>query len=135
MNEQLSKHFRRDEFACRCGCGFAAVSPDLVAGLEQLRDQVGKPVMVLSGCRCAAHNAAAGGARNSQHVKGQAVDIRVCGMTARELYTEASAIGGFRGFGLDEERGFLHVDVRSEPTRWCYAGGKTVGWKSEAKNA
>ena len=45
--------------------------------LEPLRKAVGKPVIINSGYRCWLLNQKVGGARNSQHLKGQAADIRV----------------------------------------------------------
>ena len=43
--------------------------------LDKLRDGWGRPIIVTSGYRCKELNAAVGGARNSQHLKGQAADI------------------------------------------------------------
>lgn len=49
---------------------------DLVeAILDPLREWYGKPIYINSGYRCKALNKAVGGARNSQHTKGQAVDF------------------------------------------------------------
>ena len=49
---------------------------DLVTNvLDKLRDGWGGPIIVTSGYRCKELNAAVGGARNSQHLKGQAADI------------------------------------------------------------
>ena len=45
--------------------------------LEPLRKAMGKPVIINSGYRCWLLNQKVGGARNSQHLKGQAADIRV----------------------------------------------------------
>lgn len=44
--------------------------------LDPLREAYGRPIVVTSGYRCAKLNKAVGGARNSQHVTGEAVDIR-----------------------------------------------------------
>lgn len=43
--------------------------------LEPLRNNFGVPVIISSGYRCAALNRAVGGVKNSQHLKGEAVDI------------------------------------------------------------
>ena len=43
--------------------------------LDPLRDAFGKPVYVSSGFRSARLNMAVGGAKNSQHLKGEAADI------------------------------------------------------------
>jgi zinc D-Ala-D-Ala carboxypeptidase len=45
--------------------------------LQPLRDQYGKPINVTSGYRSVALNKAIGGSSNSQHTRGQAVDIQV----------------------------------------------------------
>lgn len=125
----LSTHFSRAEFACRDNCGFDKPHAALVAGLQHLRDRLGVPVRVLSGCRCAARNAAVGGARNSQHLTGAAADIAVAGMDARALYAQARQVPQLRGFGVDDTRGYVHVDVRDGAARWCYdAGGRVIPW-------
>lgn len=43
--------------------------------LDPLRESFGKPIRVTSGYRCPALNYVVSGAKNSQHMKGQAVDI------------------------------------------------------------
>lgn len=44
--------------------------------LDPLREAYGKPIIVTSGYRSVKLNKAVGGAANSQHTKGEAVDIR-----------------------------------------------------------
>lgn len=44
--------------------------------LDPLRELYGKPIIVNSGYRCTKLNKAIGGAKNSQHLVGQASDIR-----------------------------------------------------------
>lgn len=133
-DEQLSTHFKRGEFACKNGCGFMDPAPELVAGLEELREAIGQPIVINDACRCAAHNAAVGGAPSSQHLpdaggEGRAADIQVEGMSAWELYEAASKIQAFRGFGVSLGE-YIHVDVRDEyPARWMYdAQGKEIPW-------
>lgn len=132
-DDQLSPHFKRSEFACRDLCGFDTPAPALVAGLELWRVAIGKPIMLTSGCRCAAHNKAVGGAPNSTHLPdkdgfGRAVDAKVKGMTAREMYESARKIPQFRAFGVDDQRALLHIDTRLVPCRWCYRDGKHGPW-------
>jgi len=77
--ENLTTHFSTAEFTCNCknlSCKEQKIEVKLVAKLQKLRDQLKKPLQVHSGYRCAAHNKAIGGAKNSNHVKGQAVDIQ-----------------------------------------------------------
>ena len=44
--------------------------------LDPIRKAYGKPIYVNSGYRCAALNQIVGGVRNSQHLRGEAADIR-----------------------------------------------------------
>ncbi len=106
---KLSPHFAEAEFACRC-CGMVRVNIRLVHMLEQLREQLGgKPVVINSGYRCAVHNRAVGGVRQSQHLQGNAADIIVANVAPREV-AEISEKMGFPGLG--RYSGFTHVDVR-----------------------
>jgi len=50
--------------------------------LQPLRDEIG-PITLSSGYRCPALNIAIGGARQSQHMFGEAADIYSHGYTAR----------------------------------------------------
>lgn len=52
--------------------------------LDPLREAYGKPIIVTSGYRCPALNKAVGGSASSQHMTGQAVDIRTVQDTPEE---------------------------------------------------
>lgn len=54
----------------------AALKRLAVEVLQPIRDAYGQPIVVTSGYRCPALNAAVGGVKNSQHVLGQAADIK-----------------------------------------------------------
>lgn len=113
---KLSPHFAEAEFACRC-CGMVRVNIRLVHMLEQMREQLGgKPVVITSGYRCAAHNRAVGGAQQSQHLLGNAADIVVANVASNEVAAVSEKIG-FPGLG--RYAGFTHVDVRiGKYARW-----------------
>lgn len=81
----LSEHFYRREFACKCGCGKDDVDPKLVQLCETIRQAAGVPVRVNSGCRCEKHNKKVGGTANSYHTQGKAADLS-CGIGAMSLY-------------------------------------------------
>lgn len=53
--------------------------------LQPLRDVVGKPIIVSSGYRSPLVNAAIGGAKSSQHLKGQAADFHIKGLTNQQI--------------------------------------------------
>lgn len=73
--DKLTKNFSRHEFACRDNCGFDNINPKIVIMAQIIRDELGAPVNVNSACRCAKHNAAAGGVKGSYHTAGQAADL------------------------------------------------------------
>lgn len=58
---------------------------DLAAFLEEVRTVLGRPVNVNSAYRSQAVNEAVGGKPTSQHLRGEAADIRVPGMTPNEV--------------------------------------------------
>jgi uncharacterized protein YcbK (DUF882 family) len=84
-NQQLSVNLTRHEIACKCGCGFDDIVPGMVNTFQALRDFIGKPIIINSGCRCPAHNAKVNGAANSGHITGQALDIYVRGLDKFQL--------------------------------------------------
>ena len=53
--------------------------------LDPLRRWLGVPVLISSGYRSPALNAAIGGAADSQHMRGEGVDIKVGGLTSPQL--------------------------------------------------
>jgi uncharacterized protein YcbK (DUF882 family) len=116
----LSPHFTRREFSCHCGCGFDDVDPRLIDGLETLRSALGaRPVIVNSGCRCKAHNAAQPkSSANSQHILGKAADIVVRGVSPEIVASVAKNIAVFAEGGIGIYDTFTHVDVRKGRGRW-----------------
>ncbi len=124
----LSPHFSRSEFRCRCGCGADAVAPALVERLEEIRAILERPVLIRSGCRCPAHNRAVGGKSGSAHVADPArrqwctaADLAVAGDAARWDVVLAAIRVGICRIGVAE--GFVHVDIdraNSEDRLWLY---------------
>lgn len=113
----ISKHFNRSEFACKCGCGFDTVDIETLEVLEEVRTYFDKPVSINSACRCPDHNFKVGGSENSQHVKGRAADIVVAGIDPREVYSLLDRLYP-DWFGLGSYDSFTHVDTRSNKARW-----------------
>lgn len=104
-------YFTAKELNCKCGCGLVS-QPILISMLNQLRANYGSPLVINSAARCEKRNAAVGGAKNSQHCKGRAVDINTRGFSDKEierLVLTAKKLG-FRGFGFGLN--FLHIDCR-----------------------
>ena len=120
----LSPHFRVQEFRCKDGSDPVFVDTALVELLEQLRAHFGKAVTITSGYRTAAHNAAVGGAKSSQHLLGRAADIRVQGVSVEDVAAYAERLmpdwGGIGHYPVKAGRatGWVHVDTRADKARW-----------------
>lgn len=89
--------------------------------LDPLREKWGKPIVVTSGYRCAKLNRAVGGAKNSQHTTGEAVDIRTLSDSRaenRKLF-ELVRTSGLPYDQLIDEYGYdwLHVSFRNGANR------------------
>lgn len=121
---RLSANFTVREFACRDGSDPVFIDTRLVQVLQSIRDYFGKPVVITSAYRTAAHNKAVGGAKYSQHCYGRAADIRVAGVTVEQLAAYAEKLlpdtGGIGRYPVRSGRptGWVHVDVRPNKSRW-----------------
>lgn len=78
------RYFRRAEFRCQCGGKYCSGFPaepveETVRLADEIRRRAGVPLKVNSGVRCKQHNADAGGAWNSLHLTGQAIDLAPIG--------------------------------------------------------
>lgn len=117
-NARLSAHFCASEFACHgqtCHCTEILIDETLVAYLEQIRAHFDAPVYISSGFRCEAHNASVGGASRSYHMRGQAADITVSGISPDEVARYAEQTG-ILGIGLYDS--FVHIDTREKKSFW-----------------
>lgn len=84
--------------------------------LQPLRMKLDKAVIVNSGYRCPLLNNRVGGVRNSQHLTGQAADIKVSGVSHKTLfdYIKNSDIIYDQ---LILEKGCVHVSYSSKHNR------------------
>ena len=95
------KYFKRAEFKCKCGGRFcngypAEMQEAVVKIADAAREHFGKPAHVVSGLRCQRWNAHEGGVANSQHMYGEAIDLRIDGVSAEELRQFVSTKPGHR---------------------------------------
>jgi hypothetical protein len=137
-----SAHFGDAELRChgtscgplRTGCKVNGCTQALVDALEALRgaadkawvqrfgEQVFPGVTVDDAYRCPIHNSSTPNAAiSSQHVLGNAADIRIPGMAAAQLELIARTIPAIQGIGRADIQNYLHIDVRPNPAQWCYA--------------
>ncbi|MFW6311222.1 MAG: YcbK family protein [Nanoarchaeota archaeon] len=110
---KLSDNFHLTEFECtHSKHRHVQVDSKLVEKLEKLREKLGnKRILINSAYRCKERNKQVGGALNSQHLKGKAVDIslRNQDLDIEDIAKLAKEVG-FKGIGLYNT--FIHVDVR-----------------------
>lgn len=115
---RISPNFERGEFSCRCGCKFDTVDVETLAVLEDIRAHFRQPIIINSGCRCPTYNAKIGGAADSQHTKGRAVDIRVIKIDPSKVYEYLNSKFPNK-YGIGKYPNFTHIDTRSNgPARW-----------------
>lgn len=113
-----SKYFKRREFKCKCGeCRYEAVDCELLEVLEDVREWADGPVSITSGIRCPDHNAAVGGAPDSQHVHGLAADIKVKDIDPDEVYRYLDSKYPDK-YGIGVYNNWVHIDVRPTRARW-----------------
>lgn len=126
-------HFSGVEFACRCGrCPWSdpkkvPVHQDLIDFLEdKIRGHYNRPVALLSGARCEAHNKSIGGSSRSLHVPEfhgglcHASDIGVRGVEPYKVHDHALREMGPEMGGAGHGKTRCHVDVRPDPASWRY---------------
>jgi peptidoglycan hydrolase-like protein with peptidoglycan-binding domain len=144
QNGRISDHFRTSELRSR-GDQTCFVHRDLLAALERLRREVGRPLIIRSGWRDVRHNTTVGGARTSQHTFGAASELTAIRVRlAPDAHLHAGRAADFdRGYVTLEDARDLrlfsgigyrkvgnvnwvtHVDVRadrtpSNPSIWVY---------------
>lgn len=128
------EYFSEKEMACRCGCG-CLPEDSFMQILMMLREQLGFPMPVTSGCRCADYNAqVSGSGRDGPHVRRVAADIHIFGQNARNLL-KIALDHGISGIGINLPNGkpinkhYLHLDTVPigdlhiyRPAIWSYGG-------------
>ena len=123
---QLSPSFRVREFGCK-GSDVVLLDEELVVLLQCIREHFGKPLHITSGYRTAAHNAAVGGSKSSQHLLGRAADFWVedtpVASVAAYAETLLPARGGIGRYPKDASHpkrrtGWVHIDTRANKSRW-----------------
>ena len=118
-------------FRCRATGEVRAVRSELYEQLSRIYDHFGgKRVDLVSGLRFNERS-------SSRHHHAAAMDIRIKGVSDREMYKFAETLDtGGMGIGIYPTSGFIHVDYRApgEPSyRWTDYSGSGSGKKSTKK--
>ena len=109
MSEWGWPNFSPQEVASK-GEGELLIDPGSMDKLQALRTALGKPLLITSAYRSAAHNKRVGGATHSQHRLGKAFDIRMENQNPA-AFEKAALEVGFTGFGHYPKSGFTHIDT------------------------
>ena len=123
-NRKLAPSFNTREFRCRDGSDTIMVDQALPVLLQAIREHFGRAVVITSGYRTAAHNAAVGGSKSSQHLLGRAADIQVADTPVEDVAAYAESLmptwGGVGRYPVKAGRtkGWVHVDTRPNKSRW-----------------
>lgn len=104
----LTEHFSRSEFACKCGCGKVIINHELVEKLESIRKLFGKSMIINSATRCKTHNTNVKGSPTSSHLSGYAVDIKCDNSTDRFNLIRLAIQEGIKRIVIYKT--FVHMD-------------------------
>lgn len=116
--DSQESNFLLQEFCCKDGSDEILLDSALVKLLQKVRSHFGKAVSITSAYRTASHNKSVNGAASSYHIKGQAADFTVTGVSNRETAKYLQSIGA-GGIGLyNYTGGFVHVDTREKKYYW-----------------
>lgn len=112
------KWFTREEFRCKCGgrycSGYPAEMQETVVRIaDAAREHFGRPGHIISGLRCVKWNDHCGGVANSQHMYGEAVDLRIDGVDSETLRQFVSQQPGHRySYRINETN--VHFDMEKQ---------------------
>jgi uncharacterized protein YcbK (DUF882 family) len=107
------KYFKPEEFDCPGFPGsWNRMQIDLIKKLDVLREKCGFPLTISKGgaYRTYTYNKKIGGAENSYHIKGQAVDIKMLDKVQRRILVEKAIELGFTGIIVYSAH--IHLDIR-----------------------
>ena len=115
---KITANFKLEEFNSKCGRPIPNnVLPNIIElakNLQVLRNAVNKSISITSGYRSPEHNAKVKGAKDSQHVKGTAADIKVAGMTPKEVALVIEGLieqGKMKQGGIGIYPSWVHYDI------------------------
>ena len=126
----LTKNFSTNEMMCHCGCKDSEMDSDFMKILQEIREDMNRPLKISSAVRCEKHNMKVSSTgKNGPHVYRKAADIIISGADALRLIDVARK-HGISGVGISQRgehaKRFVHIDTLSaddghpRPTVWTY---------------
>ena len=128
-NLQITKNFNiaEMEYYDKVPTALLNNAKEVLTNLQVLRDACGKSITIMSGYRSPQRNEAVGGATKSQHMEGNACDIKVKDMDPKDVATLVDKLikeGKMKQGGLGIypratiSEGWVHYDTRGVRARW-----------------
>jgi len=134
---QLSENFKLSEFV-KTSTGFDNVPPaDVIEQLkllcknilQPLRNHLGKPITITSGYRSPLVNSnVPGSSKTSQHMKGQAADLQIAGMTNQQIIDVVRSLRLPYDQVIDEERKNL---ITGNTSKWIHISYNPAGARKQ----
>ena len=129
----ITKNFSVNEMKCHCGCGEDSMDMDFMDILQNIREDMNRPLKISSGVRCAEHNSVVSstgifGPHVPRSSGTKASDILISGADALRL-VDIARKHGISGVGISQRgehaKRFIHIDTLSDekhprPTMWSY---------------
>lgn len=115
----------------------------IIGCLDPIRRAYGKPILVTSGYRCPALNAAVGGSKTSQHLAGRAADlVPAYGGSLEGIFRAAIQVSNFDQLIIEQAgaKKWVHIGTSDTPRRQilAYKGGRYTdisgSWQSYIGN-
>lgn len=134
----LTAHFQLEELACTTKKDLQELNIQaakkimgrmyqLAGFAERVREIIGRPLIISSGYRCVKLNNAVKGSLTSQHLYAEAIDVRVSGKTATEVFQIIAASDLKYDQLILEKSGnahWVHVSIGSKKEKLKYENGK-----------
>lgn len=120
IHDEDLKYFKISDFACPC-CGLNLVDAQLMLLIDNLRERLGRPLVISSATRCPKHNEEVGGAGLSTHMEGKAIDLAYRNNAQQfELIRVIIEQGHFKRIGTYSDKKCVHIDTARNDDRPCF---------------
>ena len=113
-----TKNFSSEELTCSC-CGDSGVEQWALDKLQEIRDNLGRPLKITSAYRCSNHPIEARKKVPGSHNQGTAFDIYYSNGAELHQLVSQGVLKGAVGIGI--AKNFVHLDWRTgTPVGWTY---------------